>query len=118
MDKQIAIQEILGTTPACFCCIQARVESPRAEGWWRVSPACPLLSVTVDGTPSAVPLWSWFHTITNSYPDSCLQTMLTARTQEAAQLPTTNKPVCSCNLVTVVGKYCPEEKELTRKSGQ
>lgn len=41
--------------------------------------------------------------------------MLLARTQEAAQLPTTNKPVCSCNLVTVVGKYSPEEKELMEK---
>lgn len=33
----------------------------------------------------------------------CLQTMLTSRTQEAAQLPARNKPVCFCDLVTIVG---------------
>lgn len=39
---------------------------------------------------------------TTIYPDNCLQTMLTSRAKEAAQLPTRNTPVCFCNLVTPI----------------
>lgn len=86
MDKQIAIQEIIGTTPACLCCIQARVESLRAEGWWRVSlrVLCSLwlrMEHLQQSHRGAGFLLSGRHIITHSYPDSCLQTMLTARTR-------------------------------------
>lgn len=69
-------------------------------------------STFLSSSRQAVPPCSWLSTMlaalsSQSIQTAGLQTVHTARTHEAAQRPTTNRPVCFCNLVTVVEKYSP-----------